>query len=52
MLGTEGRSSFYLRLVPASNNQSLRIRQAEGYLDPDFSVDPSMEPAGIEPATS
>ena len=52
MLGAEGRSLFQLRLVPARNGQSLRIRRAEDYLDPDFSRDPSVEPAGIEPATS
>jgi PD-(D/E)XK endonuclease len=52
MLGAAGRSQLMLRLTPARNNQSLRIRRAEDYLDPDFSRDPSMEPAGIEPATS
>jgi hypothetical protein len=52
MLGTEGRSQLMLRLTPARNGQSHRIRRAEDYLDPDFSRDPSMEPAGIEPATS
>jgi PD-(D/E)XK endonuclease len=52
MLGVEGRSSLYLRLVPARNGQSRRIRRAEDYLDPDFSRDPSVEPAGVEPATS
>lgn len=52
MLGEEGHPSLRLRLTPARNGQSLRIRRAEDYLDPDFSVDPSMEPAGIEPATS
>jgi hypothetical protein len=51
-LGTEGRSQLWLRLTPALNGQSLRIRRAKDYLDPDFSLDPSMEPAGIEPATS
>jgi hypothetical protein len=51
MLGAEGRSSFYLRLASSLNGQSRRIRRAEGYLDPDFSRDPSVEPAGIEPAT-
>ena len=52
MLGDEGRSILYLRLVPTNNGQSLRIRRAEDYLDPDFSRDPSMEPAGFEPAAS
>jgi PD-(D/E)XK nuclease superfamily protein len=52
ILGAEGRSQLMLRLVPTLNGQSLRIRPAEDYLDPDLSVDPSMEPAGIEPATS
>jgi hypothetical protein len=52
MLGAEGRSGMYLRLVPSLNGQSRRIRFAEDYLDPDFSADPSMEPAGFEPAAS
>ncbi|HVS99156.1 MAG TPA: group I intron-associated PD-(D/E)XK endonuclease [Solirubrobacterales bacterium] len=52
ILGVEGRSGLMLRLAPALNGQSLRIRRAEDYLDPDLSRDPSMEPAGIEPATS
>jgi PD-(D/E)XK endonuclease len=52
ILGGAGCSGLMLRLVPARNGQSLRIRLAEDYLDPDFSVDPSMEPAGIEPAAS
>jgi hypothetical protein len=51
MLGTQGRSILYLRLVPTDNGQTLRIRRAEDYLDPDFSRDPSVEPAGFEPAT-
>ncbi len=51
ILGAEGRSSLYLRLAPTSNGQSLRVRLAEDYVDPNFSVDPSMEPAGFEPAT-
>jgi PD-(D/E)XK endonuclease len=50
MLGAEGRSQLMLRLTPSRNNQSLRIRRAEDYLDPDFSRDPSVEPAGFEPA--
>jgi hypothetical protein len=52
ILGAEGRSQLMLRLTPSRNGQLLRIRPAEDYLDPDFSRDPSMEPAGIEPATS
>lgn len=52
MLGLEGRSQLMLRLTPALNGQSLRIRRAEDYLDPDLSRDPSVEPAGVEPATS
>jgi hypothetical protein len=52
MLGRGGLSDLRLRLVPALNGQSLRIRRAEDYLDPDFSRDPSVEPAGFEPATS
>lgn len=51
MLGAAGRSVLHLRLVPTVNGQSLRIRRAEDYLNPDFSRDPSVEPAGIEPAT-
>lgn len=51
MLGAEGRSMFYLRLASSLNGQSRRIRPAKDYLDPDFSRDPSVEPAGIEPAT-
>jgi hypothetical protein len=51
MLGAEGRSSMYLRLVPSLNGQSRRIRFAKDYQDPDLSRDPSVEPAGIEPAT-
>jgi hypothetical protein len=52
MLGVEGLSDMRLRLTPARNNQLLRIRRAEDYLHPDFSRDPSVEPAGFEPATS
>jgi Holliday junction resolvase-like predicted endonuclease len=52
ILGAEGLSDLRLRLVPARNGQSLRVRPAEDYLDPDLSSDPSVEPAGIEPATS
>jgi hypothetical protein len=52
MLGSEGLNLLHLRLVPTANGQSLRIRRAEDYLDPDFSRDPSVEPAGFEPAAS
>jgi hypothetical protein len=52
MLGADGRSAFFLRLTPALNGQSVGIRWAEDYLDPDFSRDPSVEPAGFEPAAS
>jgi PD-(D/E)XK nuclease superfamily protein len=48
----EGRSMLHLRLTPARNGQRLGIRDARDYTDPDFSLDPKMEPAGIEPATS
>jgi hypothetical protein len=52
ILGDDGCGELRLRLVPARNRQVLRIRRAEDYLDPDFSLDPSVEPAGFEPATS
>ncbi|MCW2979678.1 MAG: uncharacterized protein JWO14_1405 [Solirubrobacterales bacterium] len=52
MLGAEGRSTFYLRLASSLNGQSRLIRRAEDYVDPDFSRDPSVEPAGFEPAAS
>jgi hypothetical protein len=52
ILGAKGHPSLRLRLTPARNRQSSRIRPAEDYLDPDFSRDPSVEPAGFEPATS
>ncbi len=51
-LGEEGRSTLTLRLQPARNGQRQGIREAETYTRPDFSLDPSMEPAGFEPATS
>jgi hypothetical protein len=51
-LGKAGRNLLHLRLKPARNNQRTGIREANAYLDPDLSRDPSMEPAGIEPATS
>jgi hypothetical protein len=47
-----GRSMLHLRLMPARNGQRLGIREARDYTEPDFSKDPRMEPAGIEPATS
>lgn len=52
MLGADGVSDMRLRVAPARNGQSLRVRPAEDYLDPDFSRDPSVEPAGFEPAAS
>lgn len=48
----DGRTGLTLRLTPARNCQRLGIRHAENYLDPDFSRDPRMEPAGLEPAAS
>lgn len=51
-LGTAGRNLLHLRLQPARNNQRIGIRNANAYANPDFSRDPSMEPAGFEPATS
>jgi hypothetical protein len=36
ILGTDGLSDVSLRLTPARNGQTLRIRPAEDYLDPDF----------------
>jgi hypothetical protein len=50
-LGPAGRNLLHLRLQPARNGQRIGIRDADAYADPDFSRDPSMEPAGIEPAT-
>jgi Holliday junction resolvase-like predicted endonuclease len=50
-LGT-GRSMLHLRLVPARNGQRIGVRDAGEYVDPDFSRDPRMEPAGLEPAAS
>jgi hypothetical protein len=52
VLGSNGVTDLRLRLTPALNGQLLRIRPAEDYLDPDFSRDPSVEPAGFEPAAS
>jgi hypothetical protein len=51
-LGPTGHAILHLRLQPARNNQRIGIREASAYLDPDFSRDPSVEPAGFEPATS
>lgn len=52
-LGVAGRATLTLRLQPARNGQRLGIRNAEDYIEPDFSRDPgAVEPAGIEPATS
>lgn len=48
----DGRSTLTLRLQPARNNQRFGIRNAETYTTPDFNLDPGVEPAGIEPATS
>lgn len=50
-LGQAGRALLHLRLRPARNGQRVGIREATAYTEPDFSRDPSMEPAGIEPAT-
>ena len=50
MLGEQGHPALHLRLTPTRNGQRARIRWAKDYLDPDFSRDPSMEPAGFEPA--
>ncbi len=47
-----GRSELSLRLAPAMNNQRLGIRDASDYTEPNLAVDPRVEPAGIEPATS
>jgi hypothetical protein len=48
----DGRATLTLRLQPARNGQLIGTRDAADYTDPDLSVDPLMEPAGIEPATS
>lgn len=50
-LGVTGRNLIHLRLTPARNGQRIGTREAAAYTEPDFSRDPSMEPAGIEPAT-
>jgi hypothetical protein len=46
-----GRSGFRLRLTEPLNCQKIGIRYASDYLDP-LNRRPSMEPAGLEPATS
>jgi PD-(D/E)XK nuclease superfamily protein len=51
-LGATGRTLLHLRLQPTRNNQRIGIREAAAYTEPDFSRDPSVEPAGFEPATS
>jgi PD-(D/E)XK endonuclease len=51
-LGDAGRSNLTLRLQPARNGQRVGIREAKAYTEPDFSIDPSVEPAGFEPAAS
>lgn len=53
-LGPAGRATLTLRLQPARNGQRIGIRNAEDYVDPDFSTDPGgeVEPAGFEPAAS
>jgi hypothetical protein len=51
-LGVAGRNLMHLRLKPARNGQRIGIREASAYMNPDFGRDPSMEPAGFEPATS
>jgi hypothetical protein len=38
-LGT-GRSILHLRLAPTRNGQRIGVRDADDYLDPDFSRDP------------
>jgi hypothetical protein len=47
-----GRSEMRLRLTPAKNGQRMGIRDAGAYTEPNFALHPSVEPAGIEPATS
>jgi PD-(D/E)XK endonuclease len=50
LMGEMGRSTLTLRLAPTLNGQVLGTRNAVDYLEPDFSTDPSVEPAGFEPA--
>lgn len=52
LLGPTGRRTLTLRLAPTLNGQLLGTRDALDYLEPDLSADPSVEPAGFEPATS
>lgn len=48
-----GRSRLTLRLTPARNGQRLRIRDARDYQEPNLDrPNRTMEPAGLEPATS
>jgi hypothetical protein len=46
-----GRANFHLRLTEPLNCQRIGIRYASDYLDPEIKR-PTMEPAGLEPATS
>ena len=48
----DGRRELILRLTPPRNNQRARIRYASDYPDPVPRPQFSMEPAGLEPATS
>ena len=48
----DGRRQLILRLTPPRNNQRAGIRYASDYLDPLPPRQFSMEPAGLEPATS
>ena len=50
LMGVTGRNTLSLRLVPTRNGQMIGIRTAEDYLEPDLDTDPSVEPAGFEPA--
>lgn len=50
-LGSVGRNLLHLRLQPARNGQRIGVHEADDYTQPDFSRDPSVEPAGFEPAT-
>jgi Holliday junction resolvase-like predicted endonuclease len=47
-----GRCDATLRITPARNGQRVGIRYARDHMDPDFSRDPRVEPAGLEPAAS
>ncbi len=50
-LGVDGVSGLRLRISTPLNNQRIGIRWASDYLNPEIRY-PSMEPAGLEPATS